>query len=72
MSFARSSDIMSDTAAPSVKGEELPAVTVPKGLTKTGLRFESFSRLVSERKVLSCFSALNAGGTAVGIMPSSR
>ena len=33
--------------APSVKGDALPAVTVPLGLTNTGRNFDSFSMLLS-------------------------
>src|SRR5206468_8646620 len=46
--WARDSDIITRHAAPSLRGDELPAVTVPS-FSKAGFSAASFSRLVSAR-----------------------
>src|SRR5262249_32968602 len=51
--FARSSDIRRIADAPSVNGDELPAVTDPNFLSNTGGGFASCSRLESRRVFLS-------------------
>ena len=47
-SLARSSEVTSRAAAPSLSGQALPAVTVPSGL-KAGFRAASFSTVVPAR-----------------------
>ena len=51
--FAYASDVTSTADAPSVSGEEVPAVTVPSA-SKAGFRPESASWVVSARMVPSC------------------
>ena len=50
---ARASDIRTTAAAPSVSGEELPAVTVPYRRSNTGGSAASASMVVSRRSRLS-------------------
>ena len=58
--WARDSDIITRHAAPSLSGDELPAVTVPS-FSKAGFRAANFSRLVSARGPSSLSNVAPAG-----------
>ena len=74
-SAARSSDITSTAAAPSLSGQALPAVTVPSG-RKAGLSSASFSTVVPGRgpssRVTSVPSGVVTGTISRSKWPLSR
>ena len=65
---AFSSAITTSAAAPSVSGEELPAVTLPYFLSKTGFSFAYASSCESLRTMLSSTTTCSKlGGTSTRI-----
>ena len=60
-SLARSSDITSTAAAPSLSGHALPAVTVPPSGLKAGLSSASFSSVVPGRGPSSRVTSVPSG-----------
>ena len=71
IAFAFSSLISSTAAAPSVSGDEFPAVTVPYRRSNTGFSSRSFSMVVSSRMPLSADSGSNFGGAQTGIISAA-
>ena len=67
---ARSSDITSTAAAPSLSGQALPAVTVPPGLN-AGSSWASFSSVVPGRGP-SSFSTSVPSGSVTGVISRSK
>ena len=68
---ARSADITSTAAAPSLSGQALPAVTVPFSGSNTGFRAASFSSVVVGRGPSSLVST-PPSGSATGTISRSK
>src|SRR5205807_92401 len=69
--FAFSSDISSTAAAPSVSGDEFPAVIVPYLRSNTGRSFDSASSVESDRIRLSDSTIVSYDGGTTTVISSS-